>query len=99
MLTTTSTLLVSSRIIGNEFIIKNSFSLAGMVISSIHNQIMHLSHLLNDTTYIDLRKNLNETDIIEDICIIKHFLEEKNIESISSSTIKLCYTNLHKQIM
>jgi hypothetical protein len=83
--------LVASRLIYPELILKTITSLSGNLISSVH-YLKKISE--ND---IDLQKLLNNSDITQDILIIKSFIEE-NHQYFNSNTLLVCINNLNETL-
>jgi hypothetical protein len=80
--------LVASRLLYSDVILKTITSLSGNLISSVQ-YLKKISE--ND---IDLQKLLNNSDITQDILIIKSFIEE-NQENFNSNTLLACINNLN----
>jgi hypothetical protein len=83
--------LVASRILYSDIILKTITSLSGNLISSVQ-YLKKISE--ND---IDLQKLLNNSDITQDILIIKSFIEE-NQEHFNSNTLLACINNLNETL-
>ena len=82
---------VATNIINPEIILKNGYFIANNLFSSIL-YLKNLSH--SDTELKDIMTN---TDILEDIGIIKSFIEEKKIKN-SSQTVTICIDNLNQTL-
>lgn len=85
-------LITATRIINPELLIKNGYFLANNLVSSI----LYLKDLSCDD--YELKNILTNSDLLEDIGIIKSFIEEKKIDS-SSQTIKVCIDNLNQTLL
>lgn len=83
--------LVASRLLYSDVILKTITSLSGNLISSVQ-YLKKISE--ND---IDLQKLLNNSDITQDILIIKSFIEE-NQENFNSNTLLACINNLNETL-
>ena len=81
--------IVSGSIILPELILRSTVSIASSLITSA-NYLVSISK--ND---FELQKILIESDIIEDISILKHFIEEKETQN-HSNTVSNCIQNLNK---
>lgn len=88
MLTLVST---STKLVSPQFIIKNGFYIANNLISSI-SYLQTLS--FRDT---ELRDLMVKCDILEDLGIIKNFVEEKRLKT-DSKTIIICIDNLSETL-
>jgi hypothetical protein len=86
---TISSLLVAN-ILYPELIIKSITSISTNIISGIY-------HLISITNDADLQNLLISTDIIEDIKIIKSFIENKDI--FKNETQISCVQNLNKTLI
>ena len=87
--------IVASRILYPELIIKTVTSL-----SSISTNIIKSVHYLLTISKDDiiLQKELTKSDIIQDISIIKSFIEEKRFDN-ESHTILACIDNLNQTLI
>jgi hypothetical protein len=83
--------LVTSSIIYPELILRTSISLASNVVTSA-SYLISISH--SDP---DLHNFLTSNDIIEDINIIKTFIQEKQHKE-TSQTVSVCIENLSKTL-
>ena len=81
--------IVAGSIILPELILRSTVSIASSLITSA-NYLVSISK--ND---FELQKILIESDIIEDISILKHFIEEKETQN-HSNTVSNCIENLNK---
>lgn len=84
-------LVTAGTIIIPEIIIRSTVSITTNLISSL-SYLKTISH--SDT---ELQDMLTNSDIIEDISIIKHFIEEKQ-QHTSSNTIRICIEHLNKTL-
>ena len=83
--------LVAGTIMYPELILRSSVSLATNLVTSV-NYLISISH--SDS---ELKNILVSNDIIEDIDIIKHFIEEKENKNHSQTT-QVCIENLNKTL-
>jgi len=81
--------IVAGSILLPEIILRSTVSIASNLIVSA-NYLISISK--ND---FELQKILTESDIIQDISILKHFIEEKEMQN-HSSTVSNCIENLNK---
>ena len=79
--------IVASQILYPEIVIRSTLSIASNLVSSSS----YLNSLIKNDT--NLQKLLNLNDIIEDIGIIKCFIEEKQKQN-TSKTLGICLENL-----
>jgi hypothetical protein len=79
--------IVASRIIYPELIIRSCVSIATNLVTSV-NYLVSISK-----SDIELQSMLTTNDIIEDINIIKTFIEEKQTTN-HSETVRICIYNL-----
>ncbi len=87
--------IVASRILYPELIIKTVTSLSSIstnIIKSVH----YLATISKDD--LDLQNLLIKSDIIQDISIIKSFIEEKKFDN-ESHTILACINNLNETLV
>jgi len=80
--------IVASRILYPELIIRSCVSIATNLVTSV-NYLITISK-----SDAELQNLLTANDIIEDINIIKTFIEEKQITN-HSETVKICIENLN----
>ena len=85
-------LVSATRIINPEIILTNGYYLANNLINSI-SYLRTLSYYDNE-----LKEIMTNTDILEDIGIIKTFIEEKKIIN-NSKTIRVCIDNLSQTLI
>jgi hypothetical protein len=83
--------LVAGSILLPEIIIRSTVSITTNLITSV-NYLISISK--SDS---ELQNMLINNDIIEDISIIKHFIEEKQ-HTNSSNTVHICIQNLNKTL-
>ena len=81
--------IVAGTIILPELILRSTVSIASNLIVSAN----YLISISKDD--FELQKILTESDIIQDISILKHFIEEKAMQN-HSSTVSNCIENLNK---
>jgi len=81
--------LVAGSIILPELILRSTVSISSSLITSV-NYLVSISK-----SDFELQKILIESDIIEDISILKNFIEEKEIQN-HSNTVSNCIENLNK---
>jgi len=86
------TTFVATRIINPEIIIKNGYFLANNLVTSVL-YLKNMSH-----TDYELKSLMTNTDLLEDIGIIKTFIEEKKLNN-SSQTIHVCIDNLNQTLL
>ena len=79
--------LVANQILYPEIVIRSTISIASNLVTSVN----YLNYLIKNDSH--LQKLLNLNDIIEDIGIIKSFIEEKQKQN-SSKTLDICLENL-----
>jgi len=79
--------LVANQILYPEIVIRSTISIASNLVTSVN----YLNSLIKNDSH--LQKLLNLNDIIEDIGIIKSFIEEKQKQN-SSKTLDICLENL-----
>lgn len=79
--------IVASQILYPEIVIRSTISIASNLVSSI----TYLNSLIKYDTHLQNLFNLN--DIVEDLGIIKSFVEEKQKQN-SSKTLGICLENL-----
>ena len=79
--------LVANQILYPEIVIRSTISIASNLVTSVK----YLNYLIKNDSH--LQKLLNLNDIIEDIGIIKSFIEEKQKQN-SSKTLDICLENL-----
>jgi len=79
--------LVANQILYPEIVIRSTISIASNLVTSVN----YLNSLIKNDSR--LQKLLNLNDIIEDIGIIKSFIEEKQKQN-SSKTLDICLENL-----
>lgn len=80
--------LVAGSIILPELILRSTVSIAS-------NLIVSAKYLVSiSKSDFELQKILTESDIIEDISILKHFIEEKEMQN-HSNTVSNCIENLN----
>lgn len=87
--------MVVSKVLYPELIIKTITSLSSLS-SNLINSVYYLSSLAHKDT--DLQDLLIKTDIIQDILIIKCFIEEKKNNNIKQ-TVLTCINNLNETIL
>lgn len=85
-------LVSATRIINPEIIFTNGYYIANNLVSSI-SYLRTLSHSDNE-----LKELMTNTDILEDIGIIKTFIEEKKLKN-NSQTIRVCIDNLNQTLI
>lgn len=83
---------VATNIINPEIILKNGYFFANNLLSSVL-YLKTLSHTDNE-----LKELMTNTDILEDIGIIKTFIEEKKLKSDSLS-VQVCIDNLNQTLI
>lgn len=81
----------ASRIISPDIILKNGYFIANNLFSSVI-YLKNLSH-----SDVELKDIMTNTDILEDIGIIKSFIEEKKIKN-NSQTVAICIDNLNQTL-
>lgn len=79
--------LVANQILYPEIVIRSTISIASNLVTSMN----YLNSLIKNDS--NLQKLLNLNDIIEDIGIIKSFIEEKQKQN-NSKTLDICLENL-----
>jgi len=84
--------IVATNIINPEIILKNGYFLANNLLSSVL-YLKTLSHADNE-----LKEIMTNTDILEDIGIIKTFIEEKKLKTDSLS-VQVCIDNLNQTLI
>jgi hypothetical protein len=84
--------IVATNIINPEIILKNGYFLANNLLSSVL-YLKTLSHTDNE-----LKELMTNTDILEDIGIIKTFIEEKKLKTDSLS-VQVCIDNLNQTLI
>ena len=84
--------IVANNIINPEIILKNGYFLANNLFSSVL-YLKTLSHTDNE-----LKEIMTNTDILEDIGIIKTFIEEKKIKC-NSMSVQVCIDNLNQTLI
>lgn len=83
---------VASTIINPEIILKNGYFIANNLFSSVL-YLKTLSHCDNE-----LKEIMVNTDILEDIGIIKTFIEEKKLKT-NSASVQVCIDNLNQTLI
>jgi phenylalanyl-tRNA synthetase alpha subunit len=83
---------VATNIINPEIILKNGYFIANNLLSSVL-YLKTLSHTDNE-----LKELMTNTDILEDIGIIKTFIEEKKLKTDSLS-VQVCIDNLNQTLI
>ena len=91
MISTAAAVVTATKILTPELIFRNGYYITNNLISSL-SYLKSLSHA--DTELADLLSNI---DLLEDIGIIKSFIEEKKIKT-DSLTIQVCIENLNKTL-
>ncbi|NBR10440.1 MAG: hypothetical protein EBT98_12480 [Opitutaceae bacterium] len=84
--------IVATNIINPEIILKNGYFIANNLLSSVL-YLKTLSHTDNE-----LKELMTNTDILEDIGIIKTFIEEKKLKTDSLS-VQVCIDNLNQTLI
>lgn len=82
----------ASMVINPEIIVTNGYFIANNLIQSV-SYLKSLSHY-----DVELKNIMINTDILEDIGIIKSFIEEKKMSN-NSQTIRICIDNLNETLM
>jgi hypothetical protein len=93
-LITLSTMVVS-KVLYPELIL-NTITSVSSVSGKLINSVYYLSNLSHKD--IELQELLLKSDIIQDILIIKCFIEEKQHSNINSQTIFNCINNLNETL-
>lgn len=83
--------IVATQLINPEVIFKSTISIT----TNLINSIQYLNSITKKTNNYELNSYLNLNEIIEDIGIIKSFIEEKqDSNNLESKTINICIENL-----
>ena len=82
--------IVANQLIYPEVILKSTISIT----SSLINSIQYLNTITKKTNNNELNTYLNLNEVVEDIGIIKSFIEEKQHSNIESKTMNICIENL-----
>lgn len=81
--------IVANQLIYPEVILKSTISIT----SSLINSIQYLNTITKKNNN-ELNTYLNLNEVVEDIGIIKSFIEEKQNSNIESKTMNICIENL-----
>jgi hypothetical protein len=82
--------IVANQLIYPEVIIKSTITIT----SSLINSIQYLNAITKKTNNNELNTYLNLNEVVEDIGIIKSFIEEKQNSNLESKTMNICIENL-----
>jgi len=82
--------IVANQLIYPEVILKSTITIT----SSLINSIQYLNTITKKTNNNELNTYLNLNEVVEDIGIIKSFIEEKQNSNLESKTMNICIENL-----